>query len=115
MSLSEPECSRRPKTRGLFRPVAPTPQLTHAIILRSSEKGREAGRGGRCYFRRLVEYEGTDFAGFQWQHETRTVQGELERAILVRTGQTLRCRARAAPMQSTCVDRRQLRRGDAIP
>ena len=42
------------------------------------------------YFKAIVEYEGTDFAGFQWQHETRTVQGELERAILVRTGQTLR-------------------------
>ena len=42
------------------------------------------------YFKAIVEYEGTDFAGFQWQHETRTVQGELERAILVRTGQTIR-------------------------
>ena len=42
------------------------------------------------YFKAIVEYDGTEFAGFQWQHETRTVQGELERAILVRTGQTLR-------------------------
>lgn len=42
------------------------------------------------YFKAIVEYEGTDFAGFQWQHETRTVQGELERAIEIRTGQTIR-------------------------
>lgn len=42
------------------------------------------------HFRATVEYDGTDFAGFQWQHETRTVQGELEAAILERTGQTVR-------------------------
>ena len=42
------------------------------------------------YFKAIIEYDGTDFAGFQWQHETRTVQGELERAIAIRTGQTLR-------------------------
>jgi len=42
------------------------------------------------YFKATVEYEGTDFSGFQWQHETRTVQGALEQAIVIRTGQTIR-------------------------
>ncbi len=32
-------------------------------------------------FRAVVQYDGTDFAGYQWQHGVRTVQGELERAI----------------------------------
>jgi tRNA pseudouridine38-40 synthase len=37
-------------------------------------------------FKATVEYDGTDFAGFQWQHGERTVQGELERAIGMRSG-----------------------------
>ncbi len=41
-------------------------------------------------FKATVEYDGTDFAGFQWQHGTRTVQGVLEEAIALRTGQTVR-------------------------
>ena len=32
-------------------------------------------------FKALVEYDGTDFAGFQLQREARTVQGELEAAL----------------------------------
>lgn len=35
-------------------------------------------------FRAVVQYDGTDFAGYQWQHGVRTVQGELERAISLR-------------------------------
>lgn len=42
------------------------------------------------YFKAIVEYDGTDFAGFQWQHRERTVQETLETAIAFRTGQTLR-------------------------
>ncbi|HLK61746.1 MAG TPA: tRNA pseudouridine(38-40) synthase TruA [Chthonomonadaceae bacterium] len=42
------------------------------------------------YFKATLEYDGTDFAGFQWQHGTRTVQGVLEAAITVRTGQAVR-------------------------
>lgn len=32
-------------------------------------------------FKAIVEYDGSDFAGFQWQHNLRTVQGELENAL----------------------------------
>jgi tRNA pseudouridine38-40 synthase len=42
------------------------------------------------YFKATVEYDGTDFCGFQWQKETRTVQGELEAAIARLTGQSVR-------------------------
>jgi tRNA pseudouridine38-40 synthase len=37
-------------------------------------------------FRATVEYDGTDFAGFQIQREARTVQGELETALARLTG-----------------------------
>jgi len=33
------------------------------------------------YFKLIVEYEGTKFAGFQWQKDQRTVQGEIERVL----------------------------------
>ena len=36
---------------------------------------------GRKKFKAIIEYEGTDFSGFQWQHGVRTVQGSLEEAI----------------------------------
>ena len=42
------------------------------------------------HFKAIVEYDGTEFAGFQWQHDIRTVQGELESAIARRTEQTVR-------------------------
>lgn len=29
----------------------------------------------------VIEYDGTDYLGFQWQPEGRTIQGELERAL----------------------------------
>ena len=41
-------------------------------------------------FKAIVEYDGTDFRGFQWQHASRTVQGELENAIALRTGLRIR-------------------------
>jgi len=37
-----------------------------------------------------VEYDGTDLAGFQYQPDARTVQGELESAIRALTGQSVR-------------------------
>jgi tRNA pseudouridine38-40 synthase len=42
------------------------------------------------YFRATVEYDGTDFAGFQWQKEQRTIQGDLESALNKLTGQFVR-------------------------
>lgn len=42
------------------------------------------------HFKATVEYDGTSFAGFQWQNNARTVQGVLESAITQRTGQTIR-------------------------
>ncbi len=41
-------------------------------------------------FKAIIEYDGTDFAGFQWQHKTRTVQGVLEAAIALRVGSPIR-------------------------
>ncbi len=38
----------------------------------------------------ILEYDGTDFEGFQVQKRGRTVQGELERAIARVTGETVR-------------------------
>lgn len=40
-----------------------------------------ANRENKFNYAITVEYDGTDFAGFQFQNENRTVQGELERAI----------------------------------
>lgn len=35
----------------------------------------------------VIEYDGTDYLGFQWQPEGRTIQGELERVLAELTGQ----------------------------
>jgi len=49
-------------------------------------EGRPRGRYLAC----LVSYDGTDFAGFQVQPGQRTVQAELEAALLRITGETAR-------------------------
>lgn len=38
----------------------------------------------------IIEYDGTDYLGFQWQPEGRTIQGELERVLAELTGQETR-------------------------
>lgn len=45
----------------------------------------------RCA-RAVVEYDGTRFAGSQWQPNARTVQGELEDALTRLTGESVRIR-----------------------
>jgi tRNA pseudouridine38-40 synthase len=49
-----------------------------------------AARGGSAArrFRATVEYDGTEFAGFQLQSKARTVQGELEAALARLSGGT---------------------------
>src|SRR5438874_3522407 len=42
-------------------------------------------------FRLTLAYDGTDFAGWQWQPEKRTIQDELEAALERITGQRPRC------------------------
>ncbi|MDP9468069.1 MAG: tRNA pseudouridine(38-40) synthase TruA, partial [Chloroflexota bacterium] len=45
----------------------------------------------RCA-RAVIEYDGTDFAGSQYQPNVRTVQGELEEALNRLTGERTRVR-----------------------
>ena len=42
------------------------------------------------FFKATIEYDGTDFAGFQWQTGQRTVQETLEKALRKRTEQNVR-------------------------
>jgi tRNA pseudouridine38-40 synthase len=50
------------------------------------ERAQRGGAGLR--FRATVEYDGTEFAGFQSQRNARTVQGELEAALARLSGGT---------------------------
>jgi tRNA pseudouridine38-40 synthase len=53
---------------------------------KGSERTRRDGAARR--FKATVEYDGTEFAGFQIQRNARTVQGELEAALARLTGGT---------------------------
>src|SRR5438874_12159920 len=44
-------------------------------------------------FRLTLAYDGTDFAGWQWQPAKRTIQNELEVALERITGQRTKCKA----------------------
>lgn len=50
----------------------------------------QPGAGEQARFRAKVEYDGTDFYGFQVQAVERTVQGEIERALEAVTGDRVR-------------------------
>lgn len=50
----------------------------------------EESLGELRYFKATIEYDGTDFCGYQWQHGKRTVQSAFEKALLKRTGQEVR-------------------------
>ena len=41
----------------------------------------------------VLEYDGTRYRGFQWQANAPTIQGEVEKAIKLFTGETIRIRA----------------------
>jgi len=46
--------------------------------------------GERCHFRAEIAYDGTDYHGFQFQLDERSVQGVLEEALTRVTGQAIR-------------------------
>ncbi len=41
-------------------------------------------------FRAVIEYDGTNYSGFQWQPDRSTIQGELERVLLQITQEQIR-------------------------
>jgi len=49
---------------------------------------KHAREGGSVRYRARVEYEGTEFAGFQVQPGRRTVQGEMERVLAHLSGES---------------------------
>lgn len=55
-------------------------------------KDRAEKDGGARRLALLVEYEGTNYAGFQLQVDEPTIQGELERALLAFLGEHIRLR-----------------------
>src|SRR3989304_388458 len=58
---------------------------------RTMEDGPTPPIARRCA-RAVIEYDGTDFAGSQYQPKARTVQGELEEALNRLTGERVRIR-----------------------
>lgn len=54
--------------------------------------GRTGTSVGKRRLALLIEYEGAEYAGFQWQAQEPTIQGELEKAIFRLTGENVRVR-----------------------
>jgi tRNA pseudouridine38-40 synthase len=52
--------------------------------------GTNPGRDGALALKATIEYDGTDFFGFQVQASERTVQGEVERALEALTAEPVR-------------------------
>jgi len=61
-----------------------------ASVARATENGQSRQILGRSRLWARVEYDGTDFYGFQVQASGRTVQGEIERALGILTGVDIR-------------------------
>jgi tRNA pseudouridine38-40 synthase len=59
-------------------------------VAAAAEVDAKAFEQERTHFRATVAYDGTDFLGFQWQAQGRTVQGVLEGAVRRITGQDVR-------------------------
>jgi tRNA pseudouridine38-40 synthase len=60
----------------------------------ATDQMKHAREGGPVRYRARVEYDGTEFAGFQAQPGRRTVQGELERVLAYLSGEpTVRIKA----------------------
>lgn len=49
--------------------------------------------GSALYLKAVVEYDGTDYLGFQIQAQGPTIQGEIEKALAQLTGQKVRIKA----------------------
>src|SRR5260370_28381739 len=79
-------------------------RLALAAVPRPSPRNRIAGsrEGAPVRYRARVEYDGTDFSGFQLQAGARTVQGELE-AVLTRLNRGNRVRVDGAGRTDTGV------------
>ena len=54
----------------------------------TTDEMKHAREGGPVRYRARVEYDGTEFAGFQAQPGRRTVQGELERVLAHLSGES---------------------------
>jgi tRNA pseudouridine38-40 synthase len=63
------------------------------VIVRDGENAGPGGSNTSRNIKLVVEYDGTDYSGFQVQPNVRTIQGELEAALLKLTGEGIRINA----------------------